>query len=372
MNQRITEKEISQMWQCHLPGGSVLTTEEGETIAIVYAGRLNDGRGGDFRDAVIATRLGLLHGDVEIHMKSSDWVGHRHHRDVAYNRVILHVVMWHDIETAITLQDGRQVPTLALERYLRRALVQPALTYWGAGTPCSRHAVHPDSLACLLDEAGEERFFTKAARFQNELTRMEAGQSLYQGLMEALGYSKNKLPFLELSRRLPLRVLESLARSGMLDKECLAYLRACLMETAGLVPFHSLNENIEPMSPGDWQVFKVRPSNSPLNRLAAMAHLLVRYRRKGLLGGLIDLVAEVPLEQGYHTLEEGLMVTVRSQQGGKGLTLLGRERAAEIIINVLLPFTLAWSSYINRTELGRKAVQLYRSYPKLAANSIIP
>ncbi len=88
-------------------------------IEIVYPGRINDDRGADFRDAVIATSRGLIKGDVEIHVKSSGWREHRHHRDVFYNRVILHVVMWHNSKTATHLQNGKEVPVLALHKYIK-------------------------------------------------------------------------------------------------------------------------------------------------------------------------------------------------------------------------------------------------------------
>ena len=82
-----------ETWQ-RLMNRAGLTTAGGEPIRIIYPGRKNDGRGADFRDAVIATSQGVIKGDIEVHVKSSDWQAHRHHQDPAYNRVILHVVMW--------------------------------------------------------------------------------------------------------------------------------------------------------------------------------------------------------------------------------------------------------------------------------------
>ena len=384
-----------------------LNTERGEPLKIIYPGRINDDRGADFRDAVIATSGGLTKGDIEIHVKSSDWQAHRHHHDQVYNRVILHVVMWHNTKAATSLQNGRSAPILALDKYIKGTISQ-----WPNGVtslptlnmPCRKVAEHPASgiMAELLDNAGEERFLAKAARFQADLAQIEASQSLYQGIMGALGYAKNKLPFLELARRLSLQTLESITRGKASDEECLAQQQALLFGTAGLLPSQrqsGYQENkpddkwidrlerrwasyryTETMSPNAWHLFKVRPNNSPIRRLAAMSYLTLRYRRKGIFEELVNTVKEVPLSKGYYGLEEGLTVTSNGYWASHfdfGLasrirkqTLLGSWRAADIAVNVLLPFILAWSQLTSQPELAKKALNLYYHYPKLAANSV--
>jgi hypothetical protein len=112
------ESRVVAIWQNWLPGRTDLVTEEGEPIKIIYPGRINDDRGADLLDAVITTRQGLKRGDIEVHVKSSSWWAHRHHRDPSYNRVILHVVFWCDTKEATTLQNGQKVPTLALHKYM--------------------------------------------------------------------------------------------------------------------------------------------------------------------------------------------------------------------------------------------------------------
>ena len=88
---KISEEQIALGWQRLL--GKKLTTEESEQLKVIYPGRVNGDNGPDFRDAVIiVNESNLVKGDVEIHVKSSDWYSHGHHRDPEYNRVILHVV----------------------------------------------------------------------------------------------------------------------------------------------------------------------------------------------------------------------------------------------------------------------------------------
>jgi len=71
---RISEYQLSLIWQQLL--GMELTTEEGDQLKMMYPGRLNNDNGPDFRDAVIVNNSDLVKGDVEIHIKSSDWHNH--------------------------------------------------------------------------------------------------------------------------------------------------------------------------------------------------------------------------------------------------------------------------------------------------------
>jgi len=402
-----SENQIVKIWQHQLLDITEFVTEEGETVEVIYPGRINDDQGADFRDAVIATRRGLIKGDIEVHVKSAGWQEHRHYRNAVYNRVILHVVMWHNTKTATYLQNGRKVPILALNKCIKIPIGQ-----WDAladspttlSMPCFKVAprLTTDTTAGFLDKEGEKRFLAKAARFQTDLAQMEASQSLYQGIMGALGYSKNKLPFLELARRLPLQILESMTRNGISDEECGLRQQALLLGIAGLLPSqrqegHRKNrlddrwiDRLESqwtsfhhtgtMPPNAWHLFKVRPNNSPIRRLVAMSHLIVRYREKGIFEGLVNLLKEMPVGRGYRKLEKGLLVTTSGYWAShfdfgsgnriRSPTLLGSGRAADIIVNVLLPFTFAWSQFTSQTELERKALDLYHCYPKLAVNSV--
>lgn len=401
------ESQVVAIWQNRLPGRTDLVTEEGEPIKIIYPGRINDDRGADLLDAVITTRQGLRRGDIEVHVKSSSWWAHRHHRDPSYNRVILHVVFWCDAKEATALQNGQKVPTLALHKYIENQTDQNASCVYSLANwpmPC-RNAINrwnTGVMGELLDTAGEERFLAKAANFQTALTGTEASQSLYRGIMGALGYTKNKYPLLELAHRMPLHRLESVASGKTSDAECLACQQALLLGTAGLLPSQrshrygmykrddewveqlervwTSSRQTETMSEDDWHLFKVRPSNFPTRRIAAMSYLLLRYREKGMLEELVHKLGEAPVDTGHHGLERALRVTTDGYWANHldlGLpsrmstpALLGGGRAADIVVNIFLPFAVAWARYTAQPELAIKAFDLYRHYPKLAANTV--
>ncbi len=389
------------MWQ-QLMDRAELTTADGEPIRIIYPGKKNDDRGADFRDAVIATNRGIIKGDIEVHVKTSHWQVHRHYQDPAYNRVILQVVLWHDTEAATSLHNGKTVPTLVLDRYLG-----DAPEHWTRLVPSTMPCRKPvkglatETVAKLLDSAGEERFWAKAAEFQAELSQMEASQRLYQGIMSALGYAKNKPPMLQLARKVPLHRLQPMTEGGTPEQECLAQLQALLLGTAGLLPSQrrdrhrgydgdrwvdkleglwAASGHTQAMSEDEWHLFKVRPNNFPLRRIAAMSYLVLRYRQRGIVAEVLNMIKQTPVSQGYLGLETGFRVTAdgywasHSDFGLKSRnnnpTLLGRWRAADIAVNVLLPFAHAWGKVNSQLEVERKAVDFYCHYPRLAVNTV--
>lgn len=178
--------------------------------------------------------------------------------------------------------------------------------------PCPRNAPLP-----VLVRLGEERFRAKGQRLLGMAADRGPAQALYEGVMEALGYSRNQGPMGELARLVPLADLEG----------------------DGLAAEWRLREGAEEIA--GWELSGARPTNHPFARLRAMAGLISRYREGGLLEGLKRVVS---LARGAAEVEAGLMVPG-----------LGRARAAAIAVNVLLPFFYA---------LGLEgARELFLAYP---------
>ncbi len=385
---RISEKQAALIWQQMV--GMALISMENELVSVIYPGRTNGDSGPDFRDAVIANKSHLMKGDIEVHIKSSDWYNHEHYADAEYNNVILHVAMWHDCNSATLLQSGKPVPVLCLAKALQyQAYLLPHQL------PCFQMLEHVDrqTLRKLLKAAGETRFMHKAMHFQFDLKEKEAGQVLFRGIMRALGYAKNTKPFEDLADRMPLNSLES--RGGLALKQAL------LLGTAGLLPsqrrqgeftregeiqeleqiWQSMEKKIQTMKEGNWNLSHIYPNNSPVRRIVAQSYLLERYCKVKLLAGILRLVKEAPLLMGHHVLENSLNVVgdgywrdhfdfyVGSKT--KISALLGNAKAGEIAVNVILPFAFSWGELTNEAKLTEKAIELYRSYPKLAENGLI-
>src|SRR5687767_12537180 len=79
----------------HLPGGILFTTS-GLPVRIIKTGTHNSDSGPDFLHAELEIGETRWAGNVEIHLKATDWDRHNHSTDPRYDNVILHVVFEND------------------------------------------------------------------------------------------------------------------------------------------------------------------------------------------------------------------------------------------------------------------------------------
>lgn len=70
----------------------VYNTKSGKRLQFLSPGKLSS-IGPDFKDIALLINGYLIIGDCEFHIKSSDWIDHRHELDSKYSDVILHIVL---------------------------------------------------------------------------------------------------------------------------------------------------------------------------------------------------------------------------------------------------------------------------------------
>ena len=101
------EEFIYYLWENRLLSLDLRTTD-GYEIKIVSVGNRNYDSGADFVNARVKIGGTLWAGQVEIHVRASDWFKHKHQYDDNYNNVILHVV--YECDT-----DKLKIPTLEIK-----------------------------------------------------------------------------------------------------------------------------------------------------------------------------------------------------------------------------------------------------------------
>lgn len=399
---KITERLLSEIWSCQLLKHDDLLTAEGRKLWVIHPGMRNSDSGPDFLDAVLfIDGIGMLRGDVELHVEARDWRAHGHHRDRNYDGVILHVVMWEGACSPIGfLRSGRRIDILPLHCCLKKPVQEMQVTMQQTAflaRPCASalEILGEETLASVFDEAGERRFIIKAERFETELAIREPREVLYEGFMVALGYTKNKESFREFARRLPLSSVEMLARETNAQGRLLL-IQALLLGAAGMLPgqrhmpmsdvWEEALEHSWPQIAGgqgmtinQWRLFRVRPENHPVRRLAGASYLLAKYHEEGFLESMLKFVCQACLQGGWRKLEDSLIVPAQGYwskhfdfgiPAGSRRSLIGRGRAREIVINVLLPFFFAWARIARTPWLGKHVLEIYEQYPRQEENWI--
>jgi len=397
MKTEISEKLVAHIWQHRLAPN--LSTDAGEQLQVIYPGRVSNDSGCDFRDAVFTIGNKIIKGNIEIHVKSSQWYSHGHYRDPKYNSIVLHIAMWNDSQSPALLQNGKTIPTVCLSPFLSNYLDElshrASLTFYPL--PSCLEAPRysgTEAFTKLLTAAGEERFAAKISSFRKTLKEEEAGQVLFRGIARALGYVKNAEPCEKLATRLPLSFLEEVKPATNAVKQAWILGIAGLLPSQRSKPRYKLIEDreidnleaiwqssgaVNTMKETDWSFFRVRPDNFPTRRLIALSYILGRYHKPGLLQGILKLVEKTPPQAQYRWLENGLTMGSQGYWANHldfGITktrssaLLGQDKAAEIVINIVLPFVCAWGEIAAEPELKKKTVEIYHHYSKLRDNEL--
>jgi hypothetical protein len=402
----LSEADLVRLWEGQRFPAGALVSRDGPALRVAYRGRLAGGPGPDFRDAVIAAGGQEWRGDVELHVAASAFRQHGHHRDPAYDNLVLHVVFWDDESGETRLACGRSVPTLALAPWvarradeLRRWLARPARWQEPCRTALAR--LGPAAVAAVLEEAGDARFREKADAFAAALAVAKEEEVLYRGLLEGLGYSRNRDPFRRLAEALPWRALRRLLAPERLQGRVMAA-EAALLGMAGFLPpelsaepyVAALQERWRAQSERDmrhettdasrptsslspptsipsylpWELTG-RPQNHPARRLAGAARLGVRYVDGGLLAGLV-----AALRAGPSVLAGALQIPgdgfwrdhydLTSGAARLPTGLIGPGRAAELAVNIVLPFAVAWAECHGDGPLAEVATTVFRRFPR--------
>lgn len=441
----IPERFLRHIWQHQYFSTANLTTSDGKPVRILSSGTPNRDGGPDYKDARIQVGNTVFRGDVELHNSPEDWLAHSHQTDPHYNGVVLHVVltgstMAPPAETA----SRRTIPLLILHPFLDEKLravwmksivderVQRRHTI-----PCFsvNDGIERDVLRRWLRNLGHERVELKVRRFEarlkqlvdeqkmtlrepypryygnpdeipsptHEYTRSDFSakslweQLLYEGIMEAMGFSKNPRPFLSLAQSASLPFLREY------DLNDSRMMQALLFGTAGLLPSTRKIEEqksrayvrdlrkrwrtVRPSFKGpllheaDWLFFRLRPNNFPSARLAAMSFLLPTLFGEESLRRLITLFKSDTLsrKQRHHKLRSFFQfepddfwknhyhLAGRTCRAG---IAVGSERVHDITVNGIVPIVLLYARIFKDRSIRAHALSLLEYTPPLQYNSI--
>lgn len=261
-----------------------LTTTEGDEIVILSVGIRNLDSGADYNNARIKIGGTLWAGQVEIHVRSSDWYRHNHQDDNNYNNVILHVVYECDNKSP-------PIPTLEVKGKFDIGLLQNYEAFLNSRKwiPCEDFigGVHCFAINSWLDRMLVEHLEKecKDLDFRLKNNHDDWEQTFYQRFMRYFGLKVNNDAFEYLSRVLPLNLLLK-----HLDNDI--YVEAMMFGCAGFLdddfeePYPNLLKRefrmlkskfgLRTVPISNWKFLRLRPPNFPTIRIAQISKIIIK------------------------------------------------------------------------------------------------
>lgn len=365
-----------------------MKTSTGASVRVVYPGVWTHGFGPDFRGAMLEIDGRLITGDVEVELDVRGWLEHGHDRNADFDQVVLQVVARDRGTDPMRRSDGAQVPRLVLTDFLRGPLddfpsmvgLRPlgAIGFDSCAEDPARE--QPELIRNVCQRAGDRRMQEKVASLSGDLAVSPPAQVLYARMLDALGFSRNRVPMAEVAARLPYAQLAT--RLTLSDPDERFWRSAALLlGTGGFLPLSPQDAaagRLEPRQVGRleslwreigtpwhglevpasaWTLARLRPAAHPARRLLAGA---------GVLG---------PPGDG---LVERLTAVLRDVEPRRALNRwlveenpwLGRDQAHEMTVNVVIPFALAYGGKSNQQDVLDSAAELWQALPAGRGNAV--
>jgi hypothetical protein len=333
----------------------------GTLIEVIDTGQINADSGPDFFNARIKMGPLTWAGNVEIHLKASDWFRHGHHIDPAYDNVILHGVVEKDRE--VWNSKCRKILTVKMKFSTNLwSKYKDLLTNQGTLSRCKEHpSIIADSLNLWLERLYMDRLEERmnAVKFSLEETGWDWEEVLYRALGRAMGQKTNAEPFEMLTRTIS---LEKITRycPDLHRKESILFGQAGMLSSKdGDAYYGSLQKSYEhlrcrlrlqPMESYLWKYLRLRPMNFPDIRIAQFAWMLDKY--PGLfyqLSGMEDPASFI-MNMKICTSEYWKFHYRLNKAGQWREKMVGGERLSGLLINAIVPVLYLYNLHSGRLE----------------------
>lgn len=365
------EEFLHYIWKTQALFPANLKTEDGQSLEIVFPGEHNHDSGPDFFNAKIKIDGMLWSGNVEIHIRASDWMKHGHQNDEAYNNVILHVVLESDVP--VKSHAGEYLPTLILGDFIDKSVYQQYAQLQDSKEEigCAQRIREVPSIMITnwLSRLVAERLERRISEMMIELEQNgnDWEETFYRHLARQMGMKINAEPFQWLATQLPFKILAR-QRDNLLQTEALlfgqsgltpewaedAYSQSLIREYAHL----KLKYTLQPMPAHQWKFMRMRPNNFPTLRIAQLAALIFRhpqlFRTCMETSEISELKAVLNVSASDYWKEHYRFGQL-SKPSNKPL---GAQAIDTILINTIAPFKFLYGRMRGDEQLEQEAISM--------------
>ncbi len=352
----MTEKLLQYIWNYRLFSRPNFCDIEENALEIVDYGIWNHDSGPDFLFAKIKTKDLVLAGNIEFHLKSSDWIFHKHSENQEFNNVILHVVYFHDCE--IEELNHRNIPTLELKNYINPELFMKYenMMLESSFIPCEEIFSQEKIPFQFSESALLQKLNEKSIQIEHQLQKYKNDYEavFFRELAYAFGLKINAEIFRNIAESIPFSIIRKIrnnhtqlqallyGKAGWLEKTQDKNMEIWQKEFAFLQHKYAISEI--PYSP---KFLRLRPPNFPTIRLSQFADLL--HREYSLFSTLMyakntneirEIFSNISADEywdNHYTFGKISKKTYR-----KTLT---KDFVDLILINTILPFKYTWMKH---------------------------
>lgn len=376
------EEYLHYIWRMKRLNFSQIKLSNGAQVEVDEVGWYNLDAGPDFFNGTVTIDGIKWSGNIELHIKSSDWYTHKHHLDEAYNNVILHVVYEHDKEVYV---NGVRLPTIELKNQFdfehyqnyQKIISNPIQV------PCSKIVMNYNlSLLQQIDVSFLHRIERKGLELLDliSLEKRDKYSILLAAILKAVGGRVNKLPMQELACILPYRLiakeqwdksrLEALifGCSGLLNDDFEdRYYQELKYSWRLLKHKHDLLE----MKKSAWKFSGIRPTSFPSFILAQVSAFLLQFDLISFsnltVKQVIDKVNNLSAAYIDEYWTNHYLFGTPSKERKLSFSKLFKQN---LIINGCVPFYIAMKHLYNDFSYSDKAVDMMESLPSESNNVI--
>ena len=365
----MNEKLLQFIWQFQYFQRSELRTTQQESLQIIKPGRLNADQGPDFSEAIIKIGSTIWAGNIELHIRSSDWDKHAHSADPQYANIILHVV-WEDDSPVVdrmgnlfpTIELRSRVPLVLMERY-RLMMDNPNMVSCYSFLPVLSDLEWDAWKERLVAERLQRR--AEAIISQARLLNMHWDEVLWQSISANFGIKVNRFLFEEMAKSIPFSIINR-HRKNLFQIEALLFGQSNLLHAALSDPypiqlqkeFQFLKKKYGLEMVKKLPAFlRMRPATFPTIRLAQLAKLI--HQSENLFSTLketldLKILYKIFLVEATDYWETHYRFDMLSKSGSKRL---GKEMTDNIMINTVIPILFAYGLYSNDEPLKQRSIQ---------------
>ena len=282
----MTEALLQHIWQYQILTNQPLNLVDGEKVEVFDVGFKNENQGPDFGNSRIKIDGVEWNGNVELHIKSSDWFKHKHQHDLNYDNVILHIVLEYDKD--VFRKNGEQIPTLELLKYIDFDFVRKYENLIGNETlfPCQNYISEVNEIdkVSLLERMLIERLERKTKLFNTWLIENNSDweKTTFEVVAYCLGLKSNAQLFRELAHLVDYKKLLK-HTDNRLQVEAILYGVSGLLKAVDVYS-ESLNQEYNFLkikynyTQTDAQLCKshrMRPAALPTKRIAHLSNIFI-------------------------------------------------------------------------------------------------